>query len=597
MVYILSLITVCAVSFALAFYAWTRSHSPATRAYAVVALTQGLWTLYFVLDPITPSLPVKLILDHLAWMVAYLLEIAVLRFTLAYSGKRWSRRVWVLVTFPMLLFILASFTNESLHLMYSATRIVVAPPYSFLDVDYTPISWAAYIYGYALIPVALWQLARHYADISAPFRTHTAIIIAGVAIPGLFSLSSLLFALTSGSPIGSLALASAYALGTLLIAIGIFRFRAFRVAPIARQFIFDRMSDAVIVVDSDQRIADVNPAVQPFIAQGLESLIGKTIEEAFPTLIEAFKGFSKESDVDTRFSCTLSGQSYSFDLKIRTIEDQRGRQRGRLGVIRDITEQVRLEEFKLSEETLKVALEKERELSELKSKMMTQIAHEFRTPLSVIALSSETLGKYFDRLSTDRRQEKLDEIKRRVRQLTEMLDDISTVVQNDYGTLNDPLMAFNLGDLCRECADAQRVQQGNRCLIDVSVQSPERTVVADKHGLHVIVTEMLANAAKYSPEGGKIQLRTWFEGTDLSIQVSDQGIGIADEDIKRLFEPFFRGNNTDDFGGLGLGLSIVQDYVRRHDGNITVESQPGRGSIFTIRLPKVAVREIPEHVT
>ncbi len=588
MVYQVSLIVVCIVLFALALYAWTRPRRPTTTAYALVALAQGLWSLYWVVDPLTPSLREKLILDHVAWLCAFLFEIAILRFTLIYTGQRWSKRVWTVVALPAAFFIAASFTNELFHLMYATMQVVNLPPYWYLSVDYTPIAWAAYLYGYALIPVALWLLLRHYGDTSAPFRKHTAIIITGVAIPGLFSIAGLIYAQASGVPASSAVTGVIYAVGTLLIAAGVFRVHAFHVAPIAHQFVFDRMSDAVIVVNTEQQIADINPAARVFSSSGVSQLAGKTIAEAFPTLIDEFGGFAAEGDVDRRFTCTLAGQNQLFDLKIRTIEDHHGKSRGRLGVIRDITEMVRMEDLKINEERLQVALQKERELNALKSKMMIRIAHEFRTPLSIILINGETLDKYIDRMSEERRHQKIDEMRRRIQQLAQLLDNIITVAQNEYDLQDSPSTVFDIAALCYQAVEAEPVALAGSQRVQIETSISPGLIRANRHHVDTILTNLLTNAIHYSPEGSVIHLRQWFEGDDLLLQVADEGIGISLDDQARIFEPFFRGDNSDDISGLGLGLSIVRDFVVHHGGTITVVSQPDSGATFTVRLPNAA---------
>jgi PAS domain S-box-containing protein len=589
MVYEVSLIVASLISFTVAIYAWTRPYRPTTAAYAAVALAQGLWSLYWAIDPMTTGLQAKLILDHLAWMCGYVFVLLALRFALIYTGRSWSKRAWVVATLPAAFFVLASMTNEAFHLMYSATYLVRVPPYTYLGVEYTPVAWAAYLYSYAVIPIIVWLLVRHARDTNASFRAHTALIVAGMAIPSLFSIIGLVFPQTTASPAGSALNGGVYAAGTLLMAIGVFRVRAFRVAPIAHQFVFDRMSDAVIIVDTDQCIDDANPAARAFAPQGHGQIAGKTIAEAFPALAEELKGFDSADDINTRFACALNGQSQWFDLTIRTIEDRRGKPRGRLGVIRDVTEQVRLEELKVSEERLQVALQKERELNALKSKMMIRIAHEFRTPLSIISINGETLDKYIDRMSDERRHQKLDEMRRRIQQLAQILDNIITVAQNEYDFQDSPLTVFEVADLCYQCVEAEQIAlAGNHRIL---IETTPHRIRANRPHLETILTNLLANAIRYSPDGSTIHLRQSFDQDDLLLQVTDEGIGISPDDLARIFEPFFRGTNTDDISGLGLGLSIVRDFVQHYGGAIAVESQPGQGTTFTVRLPNVAVYE------
>ena len=241
----------------------------------------------------------------------------------------------------------------------------------------------------------------------------------------------------------------------------------------------------------------------------------------------------------------------------------------------------------VEQERLRYELEKEQELNEVKSNLMRTISHEFRTPLSLILTSTDFLDSYIDRMDAERRKERLQSIRVQVKRLSEMLNDISFVVQGTLHSMSARKSMINMRTYCQSVLEDIKTTVGVRHEFAFEADPALEQGVADKALLVRIVSNLLSNAVKYSPENTLITLRLYPDDGDAVIQVADQGIGISADDQKRIFEPFYRSFQViDEVGGTGLGLSIVKDCVDLHGGNIGVESEPDHGTTFTVRLPQ-----------
>lgn len=236
-------------------------------------------------------------------------------------------------------------------------------------------------------------------------------------------------------------------------------------------------------------------------------------------------------------------------------------------------------------EELRSALEKERELSELKSRFVTMASHEFRTPLSTILTSATIISKYNAPDQEDKRFRHVERIKSSVYNLTSILDDFLSLGRLEEGNIQCTLSEFDIvnfsTDLTGELKEVTR--KGQTILYHHSGEREK--VVLDKNLTRNICINLLSNAIKYSDEGKQILFNTHIDEDQLTISVTDQGIGIPENEQQHIFERFFRAHNASNIQGTGLGLNIVRKYAELMHGVVSFNSEPGKGSVFTVRLP------------
>ncbi len=236
-------------------------------------------------------------------------------------------------------------------------------------------------------------------------------------------------------------------------------------------------------------------------------------------------------------------------------------------------------------EQLNDALSQEKELSELKTRFVSMVSHEFRTPLTSILSSVEILERYRDRLNTEQQTRFFYMITESVRRMGNLLNDVILLGKAESNNIHfNPIRLFP-DQYCRELLEElQNTLLKNR-VVDCIVEGAMREVLVDPQLLRYILTNLLSNAAKYSPEQEPISLSVALGERSITFRVADRGIGIAPEDLRHIYEPFFRSEQVETIPGTGLGLSIVKQGVARHGGTVEVETNDKDGTTFTVRLP------------
>ncbi|WP_448564958.1 ATP-binding protein [Trichothermofontia sp.] len=268
--------------------------------------------------------------------------------------------------------------------------------------------------------------------------------------------------------------------------------------------------------------------------------------------------------------------------------------------------EVELAERKQAEAEVLRALAKEKELSELKSRFIRTASHEFRTPLATIFACSDLLKRFGHKLTEEKKIDRLDKIQREVKHLTNLIEDILLLGKVEAGQAVFKPAPLELIQFCQSLfeelaliADAHQFaflypgKPENPKPIAVHANLADSPVAAcptfwvemDEKLLRQILNNLLTNAVKYSPSGATVTLLLSWDDQHVTFQVKDEGIGIAPEDQAHLFEEFYRASSVSNLPGTGLGLAIVKSAVDLHQGTIQVESQPGVGTTFTVRLP------------
>ncbi len=232
-----------------------------------------------------------------------------------------------------------------------------------------------------------------------------------------------------------------------------------------------------------------------------------------------------------------------------------------------------------------MALQREEELNELRSKMITTISHEFRTPLTVINNSTSLLDKYYDRLSDSKRKEQFLRIRQSIFYLTDLLQGVSLVESTQNRPVRPREELIQFGQLCERLIIEIKQETADPPNLKIDVNG-DKTVplVLDYFLLKQIVLNLLANALKYSHSQLPVNLHI-VVGKDLKITIADRGIGIPESEKDKVWEPFYRASNVEANSGLGLGLYVVKQLLESMAGTITLSDNPPDGTIFTVKLP------------
>jgi PAS domain S-box-containing protein len=257
-----------------------------------------------------------------------------------------------------------------------------------------------------------------------------------------------------------------------------------------------------------------------------------------------------------------------------------GKVQGIVSFARDITP------LKQTQEALRIALAQEKELSQMKSRIITTISHEYRTPLTTIYSSAAMLEEYRYKWDDAKQLQHFQRIQSSVRHMTALVDDVLFLNQAEEEKLSCRPTPLNLVALLKELINEHLATIGDKHRLKFTSVGKEEQFLGDAKLLRQILTNLIDNAIKYSPSGGTVSLSLTLEETQVIISCLDQGIGIPVEDQQELFKSFSRARNVGTIGGTGLGLSIVKKCVELHRGQITVDSVVGQGTKFTVTLPR-----------
>ena len=307
---------------------------------------------------------------------------------------------------------------------------------------------------------------------------------------------------------------------------------------------------------------------------------GKNILSMLPVTLqkkvrsELLKVFLGDIISDFELSdCCFAGHSYTMDAFPLVEEDSTVKRAGI--IIRNITK------VKQAEEGLRIALEKERELGELKSRFVSMASHEFRTPLSTVLTSAYLLSKYTTTEEQPKRDKHLERIISSVNTLTDILNDFLSLGKMEEGKISVKPVSFNLRELMTGIINEMTPIEKKGQSIVYKHQGSE-IVMLDRGLLKQIVLNLLSNAIKFSFDESEIEIKTIGDADAVTVKVKDHGIGISRDDQKHLFERFFRGANAMNIQGTGLGLHIVARYAELMNGTVSCRSELEKGTEFAL---------------
>lgn len=308
-----------------------------------------------------------------------------------------------------------------------------------------------------------------------------------------------------------------------------------------------------------------------------------TVAANFEALkIKADLGLANEREIDY---LRKDGSRFPASLTITAMHTAPGDIEGYLGIAMNISKR------KKAEEEILQSLKKEREISEFKSRFVSMASHEFRTPLSTILSSAYLISKYTTENQQEKRQIHVNRIASMVQSLTDVLNDFLSLEKIEENKAEPHYSTFELTDYIKDVITEVETLKKKGHVIQVSHQGETR-VYLDQVMLKHIIINLLSNAIKFSPENSQIDIFSSVDQNLITIKISDKGLGIPEQDMRHLFERFFRGSNASNIQGTGLGLHIVSRYVGLMGGKISCKSELGSGTEFTIEFVKTKQNEL-----
>lgn len=232
------------------------------------------------------------------------------------------------------------------------------------------------------------------------------------------------------------------------------------------------------------------------------------------------------------------------------------------------------------------ALDRSRELSDLKTRFIGTASHEFRTPLSSILSSAALIERYTTTEQQEKRLKHVNRIKSSVKNLTHILEDFLSLSSLEEGKMKQHQQSFDLKELLKAVLEEVKVMAKSKQQFELQQEEKNISLNTNIQALKNILLNLLSNAIKYSPEDALIKIYSRIQHKQVIISVEDNGMGIPKEQQKHLFTRFFRADNATAIQGTGLGLYIVKKYLESLKGSIDFESVEGQGTTFTIQFPQ-----------
>lgn len=399
--------------------------------------------------------------------------------------------------------------------------------------------------------------------------------------------------------------------------------------------LFEHASVGIIITNGEGSIEHVNPHASALFGYTTEELAGQTIECLLPARLRnihvghrgAYNAHPKSRPMGLGMNLVASkknGQEFPVEISLAHYEADGRRQI--MSFINDITERKKAEdalktlnaqlEEKIGERTKELsqallelkfinenlteeisrrrqheeatqrALERERELGELKSRFVSMASHEFRTPLSGILSSVSLIERYCDSADVTKRHKHVHTIKNAVRNLTNILNDFLSLDKLEQGKVAHRPSEFPFADCVAALVDEFQALARDGQQIVHTHEGPDATVHLDPEMLRGILTNLLSNATKFSGPAQAVRVNTAAHDDHVTVTVQDHGMGIPGAEQKHLFERFFRAHNAATIPGTGLGLHIVARYLDLMEGTIRFASREHEGTTFTVTLPR-----------
>jgi PAS domain S-box-containing protein len=365
------------------------------------------------------------------------------------------------------------------------------------------------------------------------------------------------------------------------------RTEQFRQAKEQVEAILNTSSDPIVLMNASGTILHANTAFDQALRMPAEMRAARPSIDAFfdassvPLLTEvlhtAMDGAREQRKLNAR---RADGTTFPADVAIDPLRDADGAARGAVLSLHDISE------YRMLEDTLRAALDEERQLVELKSRFGMMVSHEFRTPLASIQTSADLLQTYHERLTTERRVEALNTITRQVGHLSAMLDDILAISKADTVGMDYQPAPTDLAELGQSLVEEMRWLDNDRHLLDFTMdENVTPRLILDRGLLRRALMNLLINALKYSPQNTVVEFSVKQRDHRIIMTIRDEGIGVPEDELPRLFDSFFRASNVGDVPGTGLGLAIARRAIEAHGGEIQAFSEQGQGSTFQLSFP------------
>lgn len=567
----------------IAIYSHLKGYSNHQIYFTLLMLMVAEWSLMSTLESASVTIEAKIFWSKLEYIGAMTSPVFFLRYAIGIAEIRnhWlTKKYWLFWLIPFFVIILTAL-NELHHLTWVSFKWSEAGK-NILSYHHGMVFYAGMAYSLTLVLFAQILIIKALPDLPATFKRQAWSII----IACIFPFTAALIYVTGHTPLEGLNITIlSFSISGLVLLFGITRYRMFDIAPFARRRLTEILNDAILLVDKDLKIIYHNPAASKLLQLGLKYFysdlrkVGWLHDACFSYL---------ENDREDKEILTNTADNEWYNIKIIRILDDRNVFQANLLIITNTSARKKLElqTNRLNEE-LTISHKRLLAINSQKDKIMSIIGHDLKTPFHQIISLSQILREGIDGFSK--------------KEILALLDDMAHASENGMKTLQDLLnwasgqrenvvvnfRNLHLYPLIDSIIQSLRLSAAAKQLGFVTDIAEDALIYADEKMVTVAFRNLLSNAIKFSRQGGKITITYVKRDEGAQILFTDEGIGIEEKDLKKLFAGGINDSRPGTNGetGSGLGLMLCREMIHNNKGSIEVKSRPGKGTTFTVILP------------
>ncbi len=572
-----------------------RRRSPGAVTLAVILCGFGLWSLADGLQWASANLEAQLFWNRLRFVAVELSTVLYAVFAAQYLGQDlWvtPRNVLLIYVVPVLLLCSLWFDVPPGAFIVSSQQVTVST-FVGLDVQYGVLFWVHALYDYVFVFFGLFLLFRSFVRAPRFYRAQIAVTSIAALVPMLASVSYVtgVFPLPYFDPTPL-----TFAISGVAFVLGFYRFSLMDIVPAGRDLLIQNMDDALLIVDDNERVVDLNPSAGRIVGSGAAHIIGSAIADVLPewqTLRAQIADAGTRREIE--FTRAAKDRMRAYEVRVSPVNDKKGQLKGRMLLIRDITTR------KVQEDELLQAKRAAEAASQAKGAFLATVSHELRTPLTSVIGFAKINKKRLDDVvapvvppdqakaqrALGQMHENFDIIIAEGERLTALINDVLDLSKIEAGKIVWNMQPLAMKDVVTQALNATAAlftQKNLQTQVELEEGLPE--VNGDRDRLVQVVINLLSNAVKFTKQGA-VTCAVARDGEWIVTRVQDTGIGIAPQDLQKVFEEFVQVGDTltDKPQGTGLGLPICKRIIEHHGGTIWVESKVGSGSTFAFKLP------------
>ena len=574
--WILFITTLIAV--AIFILSWNRRTSPYNKYFAFMMLGVAIWALASSLEAGSVTLSLKILFSKFEHLGAEITAVFFMIFAFIYTGhKQWLKRPFIILICSISFsFLLMTLTNELHHLVW----LGFSPSplkHNLIVYHHGPVFFAEIFYIYT--QVAIGSTIIIFSTIRASYieRSQSVLII----IAAIFPLLGSVLYLSNANPFPGLNLIPTCLLVTgIIFSFLLLRFKFLDLIPIARDRVIEKMSDGMVVIDSQQRVVDINSSALLQIGSSNNKVCGKLLSDLMPVFKEVLRDLPQQ-ETFCEFKFNINSAERYFAARFSPLFDATHQHQGTLVLWHDIDEKKKAE---IERENLIKELE---EINATKNRFFSIISHDLRSPFTTITSFIRLLEKKVDTMSREDIAKLNVQLSQSTEKTLKLLENLLEWSRSQTGTLQFSPTKLRLILLAHSVCELYQAQAKNKD-ISIKMEVPDHLYIfADRHMTLTVLQNIISNGIKFSHRGGVITITANEFNDKISLHIKDNGTGMEEETVSKLFriDSRVRKEGTENEKGSGLGLILSSEFMTKQNGSISVNSSLGNGSEFILYFP------------